>query len=633
MELNALSLVEAAEAYTRLGLAVFPLLPRSKEPATAHGLKDATTDLRQIRRWWKRNPQYNIGLATGEISGGLCVIDLDAHPEKGRDGFGSFERMARAAGGDLPDTWTATTGSGGRHLVYKTGEPLRNAADIMPGVDIRANGGYIVAPPSIHPGTGRPYTWDPSFSPEDLPLAELPADLLPKRITHDFDDPFEAPEEILEGGRVATLVQEAGALSIKGFSMGAIEAAIRAENEAKCVPPLTEEELQREVFPAIRRFAEADAPKLQEMKEKAAASGPVRLTSLDDIEERRAEWLIKGYLPKNQITILAGDGGSGKTSIWCNIAAAVSSGRPSILEEGRAADPEEPAEAPRRPKKVIYFSSEDSSTYVLKRRLRQNGAAMERILTVDMADSSFGTLKFNSPQLRKILEEERPALCIFDPLQAFVPDGVNMGYRNEMRNQLAPLISYGEQYDTTFLVIMHANKQSGVWGRKRMADSSDMWDIARSVLMVGETGENGQRYISQEKSNYGQLQSSVLFTIQEGRTDFAALTDKRDRDYMIKAYFDRPTPTRELAEDAIRDALETSGEIRLDTLRQLVEGYGISKKVYDQARKKLQDEKKIEVRTVGMGKGKGKLWLVRSAGAPMDYDPEKDQDEEPPVAV
>ena len=81
-----ISLKQCALAYAKIGMAVFPLVPRSKNPATEHGFLDATTDTQQIEVWWKRNPNYNIGIATGQMSGGLVVIDLDMDEAKDKHG-------------------------------------------------------------------------------------------------------------------------------------------------------------------------------------------------------------------------------------------------------------------------------------------------------------------------------------------------------------------------------------------------------------------------------------------------------------------------------------------------------------------------------------------------------------------
>ena len=107
-----------------------------------------------------------------------------------------------------------------------------------------------------------------------------------------------------------------------------------------------------------------------------------------------------------------------------------------------------------------------------------------------------------------------------------------MGQRNAMRKCLNPLIGLGERYGTTFLIVVHTNKQDGLWGRKRMADSSDVWDISRSVLMIGETQEEGIRYLSQEKCNYGPLEDTVLFSLNKGVVTFEGFTEKKDKDFV-----------------------------------------------------------------------------------------------------
>lgn len=92
------------------------------------------------------------------------------------------------------------------------------------------------------------------------------------------------------------------------------------------------------------------------------------LVSLNDIEEKEASWLVPQRMPKGQIIILAGDGGSGKTSCWCSLAAAISTGAQVFFDE----TPKEFFES--EPQKVLFFSSEDSLEYTLKARLRKAGA-------------------------------------------------------------------------------------------------------------------------------------------------------------------------------------------------------------------------------------------------------------------
>ena len=145
------------------------------------------------------------------------------------------------------------------------------------------------------------------------------------------------------------------------------------------------------------------------------------------------------------------------------------------------------------------LSAEDSWSYVLRARLEANGADLERISYISPEDDRFVDLNFDGDLLRDVIETVRPSAVIFDPLQAFVPPNLRMGDRNAMRKCFSPLIGYGEKYGLTSIIIAHANKQSGVWGRKRIADSSDIWDSSRSVLMVGATKDSDVRYISHEK--------------------------------------------------------------------------------------------------------------------------------------
>ena len=142
---------EYALYYSRLGLAVFPIKPKSKQPLTEHGLKDASKEPEQIESWWNRWPVANIGIATGAVSGGLVVIDLDVDRDKGIDGRVTL-REWEAEHEKLPDnTWLAITGRGGYHYFYHDTSTVRNRTGIYEGIDIRGDGGYIVAPPSVHP--------------------------------------------------------------------------------------------------------------------------------------------------------------------------------------------------------------------------------------------------------------------------------------------------------------------------------------------------------------------------------------------------------------------------------------------------------------------------------------------------
>jgi hypothetical protein len=144
----------ALEYAQKYGFKVFPLKPRSKLPATQHGYKDASNDPAVIRAWWRRMPDANIGIATGKASG-VIVLDVDAQ-------HGGLETLARLEdeNGRLPDAPTVRTGNGGLHIYFRDPGELRNSTGLVgPGIDVRGDGGYVVAAGSIHEN-GTVYRWE-----------------------------------------------------------------------------------------------------------------------------------------------------------------------------------------------------------------------------------------------------------------------------------------------------------------------------------------------------------------------------------------------------------------------------------------------------------------------------------------
>ena len=289
-----------------------------------------------------------------------------------------------------------------------------------------------------------------------------------------------------------------------------------------------------------------------------------------EFEESEVAWLVLGWIPAGQITLLASDGGVGKTSVCCALAAAVSSGATCLLD---------PPMMKREPRSVMILTSEDSISKKLKKKLRLQGADLKNIIAPDPADDPDGLLrdlKFGSPLLGEIIRKYRPALCIIDPVQGYVPPDVNMGSRNAMRDCMATLAALGEETGCAFLVVCHSNKRRGASGRERISDSSDLWDIARSVIMAGFTSEDGVRYLSNEKNNYDRLQETVLFRITDrGLPEHAGFSPKRDRDFVQESYFAerKPEPVNEKLLDALRSEVNPFEPVKF-SYRSFEEKYG-----------------------------------------------------------
>jgi hypothetical protein len=157
-----MTLLDAALEYAANRLPVFPCLPRGKEPAVPKGFYAATTNPETIKRCW-RIPDRNIGIPTGIVSG-VWVLDID-----GDEGEASLCDL-KAKHGKLPATWISTTGRG-RHIWFRYTAIPSSTGRIAPGLDVKADGGYVVAPPSIHT-SGHAYAW--VVPPEGEP-AEAPA--------------------------------------------------------------------------------------------------------------------------------------------------------------------------------------------------------------------------------------------------------------------------------------------------------------------------------------------------------------------------------------------------------------------------------------------------------------------------
>src|SRR5579863_2670758 len=231
------TLADAALAYARLHLHVFPCKPDQKVPLIKDNLKLATVDEGQIRQWWAGNPDANIGIAA-EPSG-LIVVDVD--PKNGGDE--TFAEIQRNVGAESLDTLTALTPSGGQHLFFEAaGYNVRSGVNALgAGVDIRAGGGYVVSAPSKV--KGREYRWEVGYGPHErkpMPWSEA-LDAL--RIRQHARAPQSADRAIPEGSRNATLFNFALAMARNGLGFAAIHAALREINEQQCQSPLAESEV------------------------------------------------------------------------------------------------------------------------------------------------------------------------------------------------------------------------------------------------------------------------------------------------------------------------------------------------------------------------------------------------------
>lgn len=249
---------EVAKRYVALGWSTLPLRPRDKRPLIpwAH-LQNKRPSEDDIAEWFRRWPDANIGIVTGEVSN-LIVLDVD--PKHGGDV--ALERLERRYR-PLPITVEAITGGGGRHLYFThPGLLTRNRAGLAQGIDLRGDGGYIVAPPSIHPSGGS-YEWVPGHRPDEIALAPFPRWLIAPihgaRIGRSVSDwRLLVREGVAEGQRNSTIASLTGHLLWHNVDPCVALELMLAWNRMRCRPPLDDAEVA-DVVASITKLHDAEA--------------------------------------------------------------------------------------------------------------------------------------------------------------------------------------------------------------------------------------------------------------------------------------------------------------------------------------------------------------------------------------
>jgi hypothetical protein len=253
----------AAIEYVRRGLPVLPV-GRDKRPlvAWARYQHEMPTEA-QVTAWWRQWPEANIGCATGAQSG-LVVFDYD-----------SREALAFSIALGLDArTWAWRTGRGWQQAFRHPGFRVANRAGLLPDLDVRGDGGFVILPPSLH-ANGRPYVW--ITSPDDLPIADLPERarliLLSDGNGHHAPGVGADPEIIPKGQRNDALYRRARSRLARGASPETVKTVLLAENAARCVPPLDEAEVDAIVEHAATHPHAADFVKMSDDEAEAHAVG------------------------------------------------------------------------------------------------------------------------------------------------------------------------------------------------------------------------------------------------------------------------------------------------------------------------------------------------------------------------
>ena len=303
-----------------------------KHPRTQHGLSDASTDPETIGKWWGQWPKANIGVITND----LVVIDID--PRHGGDE--SYRDLIAKHGPGLTQTLTAVTGGGGQHLVFAcpAGVHIGNVANrpgyagpLGPGVDVRAYGGYIVAPPSLHQ-SGTRYQWEEEGEqPARLPLAlyELLTARPERQVEHETVSAADILNGVDAGGRDWALFRLAAKLRYADVPYDWARTLV-LEAAANARPPFPANEALKKLDSAYKRYeagkgAFVDTTREKAREEEAAAGLFVWPHELDNLPEM--SWRVEGIMPNDSTGMLYGKFGSRKTFATLDMACCIATGK------------------------------------------------------------------------------------------------------------------------------------------------------------------------------------------------------------------------------------------------------------------------------------------------------------------
>lgn len=314
---------QAALDLAMMGWKLFPVAKGDKIPLIEDWPRRASDDALMINQWWGERPDANIGVVTGPRSG-IWVLDVD-----GEDGEITLEALERR-NGELPHTLVAHTGKG-RHFYFAHADGVRNTARKLGfGLDTRGEGGYVLAPPSLHPN-GKRYTWtDPEAA-----LAQAPDWLVEAVLAVPDGPPMAGDQPIAEDGtriehgqRNATLTSLAGSMRRRHMEPDEIVAALLVINQKRCVPPLPDEDVHK-IARSVGRYEPAE-----EMTRRSST----RLVHRVDVVTReyvefarnpqgrqRLGWegldaRLRGGLAPGELAVLAAAPYSGKTTLMANVA-------------------------------------------------------------------------------------------------------------------------------------------------------------------------------------------------------------------------------------------------------------------------------------------------------------------------
>lgn len=497
------STLEWAEFYLSQGFSVIPLNPKDKTPAISWKVYQTRKSTMEELSGWFSSGKNNIGIVTGKISD-LVVIDIDS--EAGLE-------FAKRNG--FPDTPSVQTGKG-RHLYYKYPAEIevRNfqKRDDLEGIDLRGDGGYVVAPPSLH-SSGSVYEWIDGKGLGDLPLSpQFPEMILIKQ--NEKTPIKEFLRGVPEGRRNDSLFRTICTLKKTGLNYDEclnLAHAINGRNR----PPLPEDEVERIVYGIFERYNDPQKSVFQfsdPLYTQETEKLDLRAFNYSDVLKRgrdlqkldiKVEWIIENILPAQSITLLHGRGGIGKTWLSLQIGDAVSQG---AYLWGQATK-----------KLPVYYIDLENSYPVLVERVKKLNIE-QMFFWHNSSDTP--PPKIDSPAWTVYRDKLPPGLLIVDTLRAF--QSLDENDSRHMAGIMANLKAIRDR-GFTIILLHHTPKNN----ERTYKGSTAIFDLCDHVLSIHSVKQPGTEeeddsfgkyrwFGTKDKTRYKPFNISLMFEPEEG---------------------------------------------------------------------------------------------------------------------
>lgn len=578
MNFQTISLLEFALKYRAYGFSVIPVGIDKKPLIEWKKFQSVRASREEIHGWWRQWPDANVGIVTGAISG-IVVVDVDS------------KNASALKGLYLPPTPIVRTAKGFHYYFKHPGHAVSNPVRIRESIDIRGDGGFVVAPPSLHK-SGVRYEW--TISPEDSEFADLPKWVLERsgdgKTTRTDWKEFSV-SQITEGSRNDMATRFIGKL-LHDLSPEFWESVgwtgLVNWNSNNVKPALTEIELKA-VFESIAKKEAGSratkTPKVGGTRRKAV------ITCVADVQPEPISWLWPGRIALGKLTLIAGDPGLGKSLLTAYLAACVSKGY-SWPIEGSAAPTGD----------VVMLSAEDDVADTIRPRLDAAGADCTRIHILKAvqdvdAEGTQTQRMFSFKQDLAVLEELLPIkpdcrLLVIDPVSAYL-DGTDSNKNSDLRGLFAPLAELAARHKIAVILIQHLNKGGGGSAIYRPMGSLAFIAAARAAYIVTKDQNNPERrLLMPAKNNLAKDTTGLAYTVIRAENgapaiawEFEPVTITADEALALPEPDEERTATDE-AVDLLRGLL-SNGPVKVSEVQKEARGAGISDKALRRARERL----------------------------------------------